>query len=317
MDGGAPRGDVADLPVAPEFAADWTIGEPDVVYSMAEAFDVPADGTVPYVYFTIPTNLPEDKWIKAVEIRPGDRRVVHHVIATMHAPDPDFPPSPEPRLTLSANGQDGNVLGSNSLSATVPNKFGETLPDGVARKIEAGTEIVFQMHYTTIGEAASDQTSVGLIFQDEEPTWEAGGGIVINPGFAIPAGAESHEVRAERELKEDTYLTDMTPHMHSRGKAFSYTAVYPDGTEEILLNVPNYTFDWQLTYEFAEPKLLPAGTKLVGIAHFDNSVNNRSNPDPTAEVRWGDQTWEEMMIGFYGTLSAEDMNKRTATQNQQ
>ena len=317
VDGGAPRGDAADLPVAPEFAADWTIGEPDAVYSMLESFDVPADGTVPYVYFTIPTNLPNDRWIKAVEIRPGDRRVVHHVIATMQSPDPEFPPSPEPRLTLSPGGRDGNVLGGNALAGTVPNKFGATFPDGVALKIEAGTEIVFQMHYTTIGEAASDQTSVGLIFQDEEPTWEAGGGIVINPRFAIPAGAESHEVRAEQELKEDTYLTDMTPHMHSRGKAFSYTAVYPDGTEEILLNVPNYTFDWQLTYEFAEPKLLPAGTKLVGIAHFDNSVNNRSNPDPTAEVRWGDQTWEEMMIGFYGTVGAEAMNKRTTTQNQQ
>ena len=143
-----------------------------------------------------------------------------------------------------------------------------------------------------------------------------GGGQVINARFEIPAGAENHEVRAERTIKEDTYLTHMTPHMHSRGKSFAYTAVYPDGTEEMLLNVPNYRFDWQLTYEFEQPKLLPAGTKLVGVAHYDNSVKNRDNPDATADVRWGDQTWEEMMIGFYGTVGTANVIKATTNNNE-
>ncbi len=309
VDGGSPKSTDADLPEVPQFAAEWTIGEPDVVLSMLEPHAVPADGTVPYLYFTVPTNFTEDKWIQAVELRPGDRRVVHHVIATLQSPDPDNPPSPEASLKRKQKRTTG------TLGGTVPNKLGVVYPDGVARKIEAGAEIVLQMHYTTIGEATTDQTTVGLIFRDAPPDRTVGGGVVINTKFAIPAGAENHEVRAEREIKEDTYLTNMTPHMHARGKAFSYSAVYPDGTEEVLLNVPNYRFDWQLTYEFAEPKLLPAGTKLVGVAHFDNSVNNRANPDATSEVRWADQTWEEMMIGFYSTVDAADVKKATTNNN--
>ncbi len=302
VEGGAPEGDPSDLPGMPTFPEGWTIGEPDVVLNMLEPYEIPADGTVPYLYFTVPTNFAEDKWVKAVEIKPGDRRVVHHVIATLQRPDPDAPPSPEPTLTRDQQRQSG------SLGGTTPNKLGNVYPEGVARKIPASAEIVMQMHYTTIGEATSDQSSIGLIFQDEPPSRMVGGGQVINTRFVIPAGAADHEVRAERVLEEDTWLTTMNPHMHSRGKDFTYTAVYPDESEEILLRVPNYNFDWQLTYRLAEPKLLPAGTKLVGVAHYDNSVNNRHNPDPTAEVRWGDQTWEEMMIGFYGTedLSAAD-----------
>ena len=319
VDAGAFEGDKADLPDPPKFSDNWTIGEPDAVYSMLEPFEVPVDGTVPYRYFSIPTNLSEDKWIKAVEIRPGDRRVVHHVIATLRPPEPDNSLSGESKSVGRRRGQlrgRAGVFGANSLAATVPNKFGVTYPDGVAKKIEAGTEIVLQMHYTTIGEATSDRTSVGLIFQKEAPTKKVGGSAVINAWFAIPPGAEDHEVRAERTFKSDTYLVNMTPHMHSRGKSFTYTAVFPDGTEEILLRVPHYNFDWQLTYELAEPKLLPAGTSLIGVASFDNSVNNRANPDPSALVRWGDQTWEEMMIGFYGTVDAENLDDRT-TQDQQ
>ena len=299
VDGGAPEGDAEDLPPAPQFPSGWTIGEPDVVLSMLAPYDLPANGTVPYLYFTVPTNFTEDKWIRAVEIRPGDRRVVHHVIATLQRPDPDSPPSPEPSLARERGRQVG------SLGGTVPNKLGVTYPEGVARRIAAGAEVVLQMHYTTMGEATTDRTRIGLIFADEPPARVVGGGALINPFFVIPPGAEDHVVRAERTLTADTWLTTMTPHMHSRGKSFSYTAVYPDGTEEILLNVPSYNFDWQLTYELAEPKLLPAGTRLVGEAHYDNSVNNRVNPDPTTEVRWGDQTWEEMMIGFYGTEMLE------------
>ncbi len=303
VEGGAPEGNPADLPDLPSFPEGWTIGEPDVVLNLLSPYDVPADGTVPYLYFTVPTNFTEDKWVKALEIKPGDRRVVHHVIATLQRPDPNAPPSAEPTLTRDRQRQIG------SLGGTTPNKLGRVYPEGVARKISAGSEIVLQMHYTAIGEATSDRTSIGLIFQDEPPSRIVGGGQVINARFVIPPGADHHEVRAEQVVKADTWLTTMNPHMHSRGKDFTYTAVYPDGTEEVLLRVPNYNFDWQLTYRLAEPKHLPAGTKLVGVAHFDNSVNNRHNPDPSAEVRWGDQTWEEMMIGFYGT---EDLSATAA-----
>ena len=167
------------------------------------------------------------------------------------------------------------------------------------------------MHYTTTGVATTDRTTVGLVFQDEAPPMVLGGGNVMNTRFSIPAGATDHEVRAERTVDADIYLFDLMPHMHARGKDFTYTAVYPDGREEILLSVPNYDFGWQLSYQLAEPKLLPAGTTIVGVAHFDNSTNNRDNPDPTQDVRWGDQTWEEMMIGFYSTVKASDVTKDT------
>ena len=296
VDNGALRGSDADLPPAPQYVKGWTIGQPDVVFPMQAPFDVPAHGTVPYLYFTIPTNLSEDRWIKAVEIVPGDRRVVHHVIASLQRPDLGQPPSPQPALRQDRSRQSGGLGG------VTPNKFGVTYPKGVARRIQAGAEIVLQMHYTTIGEAVSDRTSIGLIFQDEPPEMELNAGSVINFQFSIPPGKGDHEVRAERTFNEDTYLFDMMPHMHSRGKDFTYTARYPDGSEEVLLSVPNYNFSWQLTYQLKEPKLLPAGTTLTGVAHFDNSPNNRANPDPKAEVRWGDQTWEEMMIGFFKTV---------------
>ena len=307
VDAGAPKGEEKDLPRLPEFTEGWSIGEPDAVFSMLEPFEVPADGTVPYLYFTIPTNLTEDKWVKAIEIKPGDRRVVHHVIADL-LPADDTPPSPEPTLRRA-----GRPTGS--LGGVTPNKFGVVYPEGVARLLKAGSEIVLQMHYTTIGVAATDRTSIGLIFS-ERPKQILSSGNVINLRFVISAGAANHEVQASRTFDEDVYLFDMMPHMHSLGKDFTYKAVYPDGREEIILRVPNYNFNWQLTYQLKEPKLLPKGTTLVGIAHFDNSANNRANPDPTRDVRWGDQTWEEMMIGWYKTVSAADATDGT-TGNQQ
>jgi hypothetical protein len=174
--------------------------------------------------------------------------------------------------------------------------------DGIARLLRANSEIVLQMHYTTNGVEADDRTSIALIFAKEPPVKMVRGGMALNLRFLIPAGAPNHEVRAAQTFKEETVLTSMTPHMHSRGKDMTYVAYYPDGRSETLLSVPKYDFAWQHTYHLAEPKVLPSGTKIEVIAHFDNSVANKSNPDPTADVRWGDQTWEEMMIGFYGTL---------------
>ncbi len=288
VDGGAPKGDLNQLPALPKFAEGWTIGEPDVVFTMQEEFKVPAEGTVPYLYYKIPTNLTEDKWVQAYEIRPGNRAVVHHVIASAQ-------PS-------GGSAQDERTAGRIGLGGVTPNKPGVVLPTGVARRLRAGSEIIFQMHYTTNGMETTDRTSIGLIFAKEPPVKMSRGNNILNAGFLIPAGAPNHEVRGTRVFNEDTTLMDMTPHMHMRGKDMTYTAHYPDGKSEILLSVPKWDFNWQITYHLAEPKLLPKGTKLEVVAHFDNSRGNLFNPDPSKDVRWGDQTWEEMMMGFYTTL---------------
>lgn len=278
---GAPQGDNSDLPPAPRFTEGWVIGTPDLVLSMKDEQAVPADGTIPYLYKRIPTGFTEDRWVRAVEIKPGDRRVVHHVIAYL---------------------EDAQGKRIGGMGGITPNKTAIISPPGSARLIKAGAVIVLQMHYTTIGEATKDRTSVGLIFTNEKPKIVLGGGNAMNTRFVIPAGAPDHEVKSSHTFDEDTYLYSMMPHMHVRGKDFTYTVVYPDGRSEIVLRVPKYNFDWQLDYVLKKPLFLPKGARLDCVAHFDNSIRNKFNPDPTKEVRWGDQTWEEMMIGWYGTV---------------
>jgi hypothetical protein len=287
-DGGAPQGDDRDMPSLPPLAEGWTIGKPDAVFAMTEPFRIPANGAVEYQYIRIPVNLPEDRWIQAIEIKPGARAQVHHVIAFTQ-------PSSDPI------GQAG-VLGPTNIGGVTPNKPGMVFPDGVARLIRGGHDIILQMHYTTNGTEAVDRTEVGVIFAKQPPTRAAAGGLVINPRFVIPPNDGNFEVRGTANVMQDTVLTSMTPHMHVRGKDMTYIAHYPDGRSETLLSVPRYDFNWQITYELAEPKVLPKGTRIEVIAHFDNSPANKYNPDPTQAVRWGDQTWEEMMIGFYGVV---------------
>lgn len=288
VDAGAPKGDDRDLPPVPKYVDGWTIGTPDAIFTMTEAFHVPADGTIPYQYIRIPTNLTEDKWIQAIEFKPGDRRVVHHIIASAQPAGGDA--------------RNERTAGRSSLGGITPNKPGVTFAPGIARRLPANSEIILQMHYTTVGEPTTDVTSVGVIYARQPPTKMVAGGNVLNFRFAIPPGAANHEVRAERTFADDTVLTTMMPHMHVRGKSMTYVAHYPDGRQETLLTVPRYDFNWQHTYELAEPKLMPKGTRLEVIATYDNSPGNAFNPDPGATVRWGDQTWEEMMIGFYSTI---------------
>jgi hypothetical protein len=284
VDAGSPKGDDKDLPAVPKFTQGWTIGEPDLVLTMKDEQTIPADGTIPYLYFTIPTGLTEDKWVQAMEIRPGNRGVVHHVIA----------------FTTPPGGSANDARqGRGHLGGITPNKTGIVFSPGTARLLKAGSNIVFQMHYTTNGESSKDRTSIGLKFAKEPPTKALNTGNAANSRFVIPAGDPNHEVKSSTTFKEDVHLTSFMPHMHFRGKDFKYTAVYPDGREEVLLNVPKYDFNWQLNYVLAEPKALPKGTRLDCVAHFDNSTRNKYNPDPTKEVRWGDQTWEEMMIGWF------------------
>jgi peroxiredoxin len=291
---GAPEGNPADLRPPRQFAEGWRIGEPDLIVKMAsKPFQVPAEGEVRYQYFTVDPGFTEDKWIKAAECRPGNRAIVHHIIVAAGKPE--------------QAGRRGQIdLDSDWLSATAPGARPLILADGLAKRIPAGSRLVFQMHYTPNGTAQEDLSSIGLIFADpktvkrEVVTQKA-----AQPRFQIPPGADNHEVTANMTFRQDSLMLAMFPHMHLRGKSFRYTATYPDKTEEILLDVPHYDFNWQNSYEFKEPKLMPAGTKLTCVAHYDNSAANLSNPDPTASVRWGDQTWEEMMIGYFDMVLAD------------
>jgi hypothetical protein len=289
IDGGAPKGDDKDLPDVPKFADGWTIGKPDLVVTMDEEFRIPESGTIPYKYFRVPTGLTEDKWIQAIEIKPGARAHVHHVIAfTQPAGQPIRP---------------GGELGPTNIGGVTPNKPGVMFEPGAARLLRGNQDIILQIHYTTNGAAATDRTTVGIVYAKEPPKKLMAGGLVLNLGFVIPPNADNHEVRGTQILRRDTTLTSLTPHMHVRGKDMTYIAHYPDGTSETLLSVPKWDFNWQITYILEKPKVLPVGTRLEVIAHYDNSANNKFNPDPSKTVRWGDQTWEEMMIGFFGTMA--------------
>jgi hypothetical protein len=314
VDGGAPEGNKADLPKPPQFAEGWTIGKPDLIFKMVQPFTVPADGTVPYTYVTIPTNLKEDIWIRGVELRPTDRRVVHHIISDLVEGNGQ-PVDPTPKVTRDPSRKE---IPSGLGAGLVPGRLYEAFDDGVVRKIPAGADIVLQMHYTTIGQQVVDQTEIGVILAKEPPAASRArtqsGGQMPNTAFAIPPGHPNYEVTAQKTFDRDTYLTNLYPHMHVRGKDVQYRIMYPDGREEIVLNVPRYDFNWQTRYQLAEPKFMPKGSTLKVIAHYDNSTANRFNPDPTQTVRWGDQTWEEMLIGYFGTIDELPAPRRTQQQ---
>jgi len=288
VDGGAVKGNDTDLPKAPQFADGWTIGKPDAVFTMEEEYDIPATGVIPYQYLRVPTHLTEDKWIQAIEIRPSANAQVHHVLAYTQ-------PAGQPI-------NQGGALGPTNIGGVTPNKPGITFEPGVARLLRGNSDLIMQMHYTTNGKPAKDRTRIGVIYAKQPPTKLQAGGMVLQPRFVIPAYDGNAEVKGTTTLQRDTVMTSLTPHMHVRGKDMKYIAHYPDGTEEVLLSVPKYDFNWQISYELKTPKLLPKGTIVEVIAHYDNSVANKFNPDPSKDVRWGDQTFEEMMIGFWSTV---------------
>lgn len=291
VENGSPEGDTADLPEPPMFAEGWQIPTPDEVHYMTDKpVDVPAEGVVEYKYFTADPGWTEDKWIKASEARPDNRAVVHHIIVYAVPPNSRKPATRNPSVAGFAPGSPARIY-----------------LNGVAKFVPAGSKLVFQMHYTPNGSPQQDRSYVGFKFVDQkEVERTAGGGLAGFWGFEIPPNDPHHKIEGEREFQQDTLLTDMLPHMHLRGKSFRYTALYPDGKEEILLDVPNYDFNWQLRYELVEPKLMPKGTKLRVTGYYDNSEGNLANPDPNDAVRYGDQTWEEMFHGFYGTISVNE-----------
>ncbi len=294
---GAPKGDDKDLPPAPKLEEGWTLGRPDLVISLEEEVSVPAEGVVPYKYFTVPTNFTEDKWVQASEIHPGNRAVVHHIIVFIQEPGSG---------AVGEESREGRNF--NKLSGFAPGEQPKVYPPGTAKLIKAGSSLRFQMHYTPNGRPARDRSYVGLFFAKGPVQRKALTGTATNNKFVIPPGDDHYEVRSTWTAKEDVRIVDLMPHMHYRGKDFTYTAVYPDGRSEVILQVPKYDFNWQLLYRFKEPLLLPKGSRLDCLAHFDNSSRNKYNPDPTKEVRWGPQTWEEMMIGWFDyTLEGENL----------
>ncbi len=285
---GAPQGNSADMPPAREFTVGWGIPQPDQIVHMSDQpYTVPAEGVVEYQYFTVDPGWTEDKWILASEARPDNRAVVHHIICFFEPPN-----------------SSKDVRGRGGLTGYAPGMPPIEHSEGAAIFVPAGSKLVFQMHYTPNGSVQKDRSYVGIKFADPDSVkFVARGGLAPNFLFEIPAGADNHQVVSKYKFRRETLLTSLTPHMHLRGKSFRYEVAYPDGTKEVLLDVPRYDFNWQLRYEFVEPKRMPAGTRMVCTAHFDNSANNLANPDPTKPVRWGDQTWEEMMIGWFSTLS--------------
>jgi peroxiredoxin/mono/diheme cytochrome c family protein len=289
---GAPQGNPKDLPEPPTFPEKWSISTPDEVISLPEAFDVPATGVVDLQNFMVDPGWHEDRWVAGIEPRPGIQSIVHHILVFAIQPGESIP-----------------VLRPHDcfLAAYAPGYHPEALPLGYARKVKAGSQLIFNVHYTPDGLPHKDRSYVGFKFVDPRSVRRE---VLIcgamNTTLEIPAGAANYKIESQYEFKHDSLLLMMSPHMHYRGKDFLYEALYPDGRREILLSVPRYDFDWQTMYRLAGPKLMPQGTILHCVAHFDNSAENLSNPDPSTTVRFGWQSFEEMMIGFFEMAPARE-----------
>ena len=290
LDGGMAKGEAKDLPPPRRFPEGWTIGKPDLIVRMPKAFDVPAEtprGGVPYKYFVAPTEFKEDRWVVAAEARPDATAVVHHMLIFVLAPGQRFNPD-APGATL---------------CGMAPGDMPLRLEGGLAKKIPAGGRLLFQMHYTPNGKAYRDRSWVGLIFAKQKPKHHVLTKPIHNRHFIlrlikIPAGADNFKIEGDFTFGQDGRIVALMPHMHLRGKNFRYEAIYPDGKTEVLLSVPHYNFNWQSVYRFAAPPRMPKGTRIHCIAHYDNSDKNPHNPDPKKDVFWGDQTWQEMMVGW-------------------
>ncbi len=284
IDGGLQRGDDADLPAPLEFTEGWNLPRtPDLEVAMrARPFTVPKDGVVEYQYFVADPGLEEDTWVTAAQVIPGRASVVHHAIVFVRPPD------------------DSEFSGIGWLSAYIPGQRVHAMPPGYARKIPAGSKFVFQMHYTPNGVQQADITRVGLVTCDvSQVSHEVFTLMALDQDFEIPAGAENFPVEASTTwLPEQAELLAITPHMHFRGKSFRLFGA--SGSDETLLYVPQYDFNWQHTYLLQKP--IPLDAFDFGLqfkATFDNSANNPFNPDPTQTITWGDQTWEEMAVAFF------------------
>ncbi len=279
---GAKLGDPGKLPSARTFPDGWTIGQPDMVVEIPETFVVPAQGVVEYVRFRVPSKFTEDRWIQAGEAQPGDRSIVHHIIVYVD------------------DHKGGKKRGQQfaHLCGYAPGDMPSVYPAGTAKKVPAGADLVFEIHYTPIGRIRTDRSRVGLIFARSPVTRQAYTVGIAEDQFLIPANQDNVPVASSLTLSQDTRLLGFMPHMHLRGKDFRYSITRPGKPAEVILSVPAYDFGWQSYYTLEDPLLLPQGTRIDCLAHYDNSGKNPYNPDPSKIVRWGDQTFEEMMIGY-------------------
>jgi hypothetical protein len=280
IENGAPEGNPDDAPVPLEWPSGWQIGEPDLVIKLPEAIRIPAEGKVRYQYVKVKNPLKEDRWIKAMELRPTAPQVVHHALVFLGR-------------ELHGGGLQGYFTG------LVPGETTSTFEDGFGKLLPAGETLIFQLHYTTNGKATTDQTELGFVFYDERPAREIHTQAAATTDFMIPAGAKRHKVVADYDVRIPGTILSFAPHTHLRGKAFRYDLIHPDGRVEELIDIPRYDFNWQMRYKLATPVYAPLGSKIRATAWYDNSADNPANPDPTRNVRHGEQTWDEMMIGYF------------------
>lgn len=287
IDAGAPIDGESDPLAAMAFDdPKFSLGEPDMVFKVPPQ-TIPATGIVDYRYIPVELNLDRDVWVRAVEFVPGDRQVLHHVIAYLSSP-----------ADKTVRGRQNGSARGDSIGGFAPGRQPDSFRDNSGRLIKKGSNLLLQMHYTTSGRETVDETEVGIFIHDKPPAYIMAGGVAGQRRFFVPAHAKEYKLEGEQLIERDAYLYSMTPHMHFRGKYMSYTAEYPDGTSELLLSVPKYNFNWQFSYELKDPLFLPAGTRLVAKGAMDNSDRNPSNPDPSKPVHFGLQTKHEMFFGF-------------------
>jgi peroxiredoxin len=284
VDAGTPRGDDKDLPKPTEWVKGWNMGKPDLVLDMPKEYEVAAEGTLPYQTFTIDPGFKEDMWVEKAEARPGAAAVVHHLVVYILKPGQDRPFD-----------NDGNM---NILVGWAPGDLALACPPETGLCVPKGSKLMFELHYTPNGTAVKDRSSIGLIFHKKKPKYEMLMNSFVNESIRIPPRDPHYRAEATMRFRADARILSLVPHMHWRGKDYFYELIYPDGRKQTLLSVPRWDFNWQNTYTFAEPIKVPKGTRLHAVAHWDNSRNNPYNPDPNKEVRFGLQTWEEMMVGW-------------------
>jgi Copper type II ascorbate-dependent monooxygenase, C-terminal domain len=316
-DAHAPKGNPHDAPPPVHWTTGWNIDKPDVVLQMPQAKKIPGSGDVPYQYIIIPTHFKQDRWVRMSEIRPSNRMVVHHAVAYIRGPKSEWlrgapvgVPFSADDLPTESQRRDAMWTTSDILLVYAPGSLPDAWPDGFAKFVPAGSDIVLQMHYTTHGMPTADQTQIGLVFSKEPPRKRVLTLQLTNDRFLIPPGDPDHRVEVHGSLPNDTLLLSFFPHMHLRGKTFEYNILEPGDRVRTLLRVPHYDFYWQLSYRLQGPIPLKAGTVLQAVATFDNSKNNPHNPDPDSAVTWGEQTWAEMMVGFFDVAVEPSVDKQ-------
>ncbi len=314
-DANAPAGNPAEAPAKRKWSWRWTMAEPALVVTMTEGVKIPADGEVDYTYEIVPTNFKEGRWVQGSEILPGMPENVHHAVVYVRPPGsswlrhaPVGKPFTAGMMTSENDRRDAMWTDSDILLVYAPGSTPDDWAEGMAKYVPAGSDLVFQMHYTTNGKAGTDVTRIGLRFANKTPEKRVLTLQLTNDHFLIPPGVPDYRVEAWGTLPNDALLLSFFPHMHLRGKQFAYNIVEKDGSIEPLLRV-HYHFHWQMSYRLAEPLMLQAGTKLQAVAWFDNSRGNKHNPDPDAAVRWGEQTSDEMMVGFFDVAVQKDFDK--------